>query len=112
LAFIYQAEESQAKKFFSRYKAEHIERFSDQAKELYQAFGLERGNLSQLFSIKTFTRGFEALRNGGHFVGKPVGDVWQMPGVFLVYKGEILRSFKHESAGDIPDYEAMSVCEI
>jgi hypothetical protein len=73
---------------------------------------LERGDLSQVFSLKTIAGGFEALRKGGHFIGKPVGDVWQMPGVFLVYKGKVLKSFKHETVGDIPDYEALSVCEI
>lgn len=112
MAFVHQAPEAAAKDFFSRYNAENIDRFSDPEKELYHTFGLERGNLSQLFSVKTISRGFEALQKGGHFIGKPVGDVWQMPGVFLIYKGEIRQSFRHESVGDIPDYNTMSVCEI
>jgi len=55
----------------------------DPDRELYRAFGLGRGEGKQLFSPKTFARGFGATLRG-HWVGKPVGDPWQMPGVFVI----------------------------
>jgi hypothetical protein len=32
------------------------------------------------------------------------GDATQMPGVFLLHRGEILKAFKHKTAADRPDY--------
>lgn len=107
LAFVSMAEEAKAARFFARYGVEDLPRFSDQSAKLYQAFGLQRGGASQLFAPKNFIRGFEALMKGGHTVGAPVGDVWQMPGVFLIFKDEIRKSFIHETASDKPNYEEM-----
>lgn len=108
LAFVTMAEERQAKEFFNSYEVGDLPRFSDSRKELYAAFGLTRGNLTQMFGWKNFRRGFAAIRHG---IGLPVGDVWQMPGAFVIYKGEIRAAFIHETASDTPDYEKM-VCQI
>ena len=32
------------------------------------------------------------------------GDGFQMPGVFLIYHGEVLRSYRHQSVADRPHY--------
>jgi hypothetical protein len=32
------------------------------------------------------------------------GDIFQMPGVFLVYHGHVVRSFLHRNASDRPDF--------
>jgi hypothetical protein len=100
--------ETKAKEFFANYDAEMFARFSDPEKKLYQTFGLETGSFTQVLGAKSFIRGFSAFQYG---IGTPVGDVWQMPGVFLIHKGEILKSFVHEAVSDLPDYEEM-VCEI
>ena len=102
------ANEGQAKKFFARYKVEDLPRFSDPEKKLYNEFGLETGIFSQVLGVKSFVRGLEAFKHG---IGAPVGDVWQMPGTFLIYKGKILQAFINENVSDKPDYERM-VCEI
>jgi hypothetical protein len=36
-----------------------------------------------------------------------MGDGFQMPGVFLLYHSEIIRSYRHQSAADRPDYMAI-----
>jgi hypothetical protein len=41
-----------------------------------------------------------------------VGDGFRMPGVFLVHQNKILKSYKHQSAADVPDYQKLSICEI
>jgi hypothetical protein len=83
------------------------ERFSDPARALYGAMGLRRGTLRQLFGLKCFVRGVVATLRG-HIVGRLVGDGFQMPGVFLVRDGRVVRAFRHESAADRPDYCELS----
>jgi hypothetical protein len=68
---------------------------------------LERGDFTQLFGPKVWLRGFKAGLLGNHGVGAPEGDVAQMPGVFLLFHGETLKSYRHQSAADRPDYLAM-----
>ncbi len=56
---------------------------------------------------KVWQRGLEAFANG-HGVGMLAGDGFQMPGVFLLHRGQVLREFRHESAADRPDYLALA----
>lgn len=35
------------------------------------------------------------------------GDGFQMPGVFLLYHGTVLRSYRHQSAADRPNYSQL-----
>ena len=55
---------------------------------LYEAFGVGRGGLGELFGPAVMACGFRAIRSG-HGVGKVQGDPWRMPGFFLVRDGEI-----------------------
>ena len=41
-------------------------------------------------------------------IGKVIGDSFQLPGVFLVHHGEIVKAFRHESVADEVDYAAMA----
>ncbi|MEM8680756.1 MAG: SelL-related redox protein, partial [Planctomycetota bacterium] len=77
--------------------------FSDPSGSLYRAFGLQRGSLPQLLGPTVWWRGFQAFVRG-HGVGCLTGDGFQMPGVFLLERGKITRSFKHKTAADRPDY--------
>jgi hypothetical protein len=77
---------------------------SDPQRSLYRAFGLRRGSLTEVFGPKVWWRGFEAGILGRHRVGRLEGDGFQMPGVFLIYHGEVIRSYRHQSAADRPDY--------
>lgn len=52
-------------------------------------------------------RGFAAAFRGRHGLGGAEGDVAQMPGVFLLFHGETLKAYRHQSAADRPDYLAM-----
>ena len=44
-------------------------------------------------------------------VGKVVGDVLQMPGVFLLNNGDIIADFKSTSLADRPDYLELAAME-
>jgi hypothetical protein len=40
----------------------------------------------------------------GNFVGKFVGDVWMMPGIFLVKNKNIIWQHDFQHVGDHPDF--------
>jgi hypothetical protein len=44
----------------------------------------------------------------GHRATKIIGDPRQMPGVFLVDRGKIVRAVRHESAADRVDFADMA----
>ncbi|MFK7959419.1 MAG: SelL-related redox protein [Phycisphaerales bacterium] len=82
---------------------------SDPDRELYRGFELGRGSLRQLFGPRVWWRGFLATLRG-HFVGRLVGDGFQMPGAFLVEDGRIVRAFRHRDAADRPNLGEL--CEL
>lgn len=99
-----------AESFFRRYKLTPTEHISDPEKRYYAAFGLGRGRPDQLFGLMNWIRGFQAAVLEGHGAAlhsDELGDGFQMPGVFLLYKGAVKHSFIHQHAWDRPNYEAL-----
>lgn len=81
---------------------------SDSGSSTYAAYGLGNGTLNQLFGAAVWMRGVEAVFKG-HFIGKLVGNGFQMPGVFAVgTDGRITAAHYFEHAGDIPDAVEMA----
>lgn len=104
-------EETQAVPFFGGFGLGDVARISDPPARLYKAFGLERGRLMQIAGPAVWLRGASALAKG-HMVGAFVGDTLQMPGVFLVHRGAILKTFRHEYTSDVPDYVDLATCPL
>jgi peroxiredoxin len=100
--------EEEAASQFGKYGLGDVDRISDAGRNLYRVFGLRRGGYSQLLGAKVLRRGFDAGILHGHGVGVLEGDGFQMPGVFLLRDGEVVRSFRHRTAADRPDYEALA----
>jgi len=107
VALVHMSSDDEARAMFAKYTLEDVARISDQERVLYRAFGLRRGTFRQLLAPKLWVRGLGATLRG-HRVGRLMGDGFQMPGVFLVEEGRVVRSFVHETAGDRPDYEALA----
>ncbi len=78
---------------------------SDASRRLYATFGLERGKVMSLLGPSVWGRGLKACLSG-HRPRKPVGDVWQMPGVFLLKHGTVLNAFRSKTIADKPDFES------
>jgi len=89
-----------------RHQLGSLDRICDPDRLLYAAFGLRRGTFRQLFGLKVWVRGLVAGLIRGHGWKKPVADSHQMPGVFLLERGMIARSYRHRSAADRPCYTA------
>jgi hypothetical protein len=77
---------------------------SDEAKELYAAFGLSRGTLGQVLGPRVLWAGLGAALRG-HGLGKPVGDPLMLSGWFLVDEGAVVWSDVHAHAGASGRYE-------
>jgi len=106
--FVHQGPEDDASRaIFESERVADIPRISDPDRRLYQAFELRRGNLWQMFGPKVWWRSMQAIATGSR-AGRVVGDAFQMPGVFVLHKGRIVRAFRHASQADRPDYQGIS----
>ncbi|MEM1126406.1 MAG: peroxiredoxin-like family protein [Bacteroidota bacterium] len=103
--FVYQGTPEQGRAFFEGLWPE-ARAIADLPRVLYDAFGLERGSVGQMFGPVVWACGVRAAAKG-HFIGAPVGDPWVMPGLFLV-EGPTVRwhhDFAH--AGDHPAFDTL-----
>jgi peroxiredoxin len=114
IVLVHMADEQTAESYFKSYNLKNIEHISDPNCKLYEAFGLIKGNFSQLFGLKTWIRGFEIAATKQIVPGLiRIGDGFQMPGMFVLKDGAIIESFIHNSVADKPNYESfIQVCNI
>lgn len=110
IALVHMSGDAEAAAFFSTYGLDDVDRVSDPRRWLYWHLGLRRGTVWQLMGPKVWWRGFVAGVLRGHGVGKLAGDAFQMPGVFLIHHGAVIRSAVHKTAADRPDYRALTSC--
>lgn len=90
-----------------KYGLSGLDRICDGEQKLYRAFGLKRGKLLQLIGLRVFFRGIQAAILGRHGIGRVSADGFQMPGLFLIFRGRVLQRLRHRTAADRPDYAAI-----
>jgi peroxiredoxin len=112
LVLVHMMDEEQAVPFIARYGLSDLPRISDPGCRLYAALELRRTKILQLFGSAVWWRGFMAGIVQGHGASRPQpGEDWkQMPGVFLLKDGQVVFSFRHETASDRPDYLSLAGC--
>jgi len=105
IVLIHQMEYPQAKRELCRFGLNELENVSDPELILYKGFQLKRGTLSQLFGIKDllslFRRG-TLIRLG--VSGHRAQDPFQMPGIFVIRNGLIVKQFVHRSVSEKVPY--------
>ncbi len=106
--FVHMSSDQEADVVLDKYGLADTPRISDPERDLYRAFGLQRGKIMEVLGPKLWLRGFLAAIIEGHGMGKIQGDAFQLPGVFLLHKGQILKDFRHKTAADRPDYMRLS----
>jgi peroxiredoxin len=107
LVLVHMGTEEQRVRLFARYGLEHATRIDDPRRSLYRAFGLPRGTIGMFLSPRLWARSFQAAILGRNLMGRFTGDVFQMPGAFLLYYGQLVRCYRHQSPSDRPDYMAL-----
>jgi peroxiredoxin len=97
-------EEAQA---FCAERAPGVTCYSDPSVDSYKRYALTRGNAAQLFGPAVWLKGAQVSTDGsfsGLPVGAPVGDPFQMPGVFVIdTDGRVAFAYYSAHAGDYPD---------
>lgn len=80
---------------FRRTFAPEFSMVCDPDRRLYRAYQLKQTGLFQLASPSLFAKGVKAIVSG-HGMGSPQGDVFQLPGVFIIDTNGRVR-FSHHS---------------
>jgi len=76
---------------------------ADPKGSLYAAFQLRRASFAGLLSPGLFIKAVSALGQG-HGVGRPIGDIRQLPGVFIIdTRGTIVYRHVSNDPADHPD---------
>ena len=79
---------------------------ADPDAELYEAFGVGRGGLVKMFGPGVWAGRSRAAAKG-HTNGARSGDVFRMPGAFLVRGDEVVWAHEYGHAADHPDWETI-----
>ena len=112
IVFVHMSDTETANDYFSKFNLEGITFINDPHKRYYNAFGLFRGSFTQLFGLQTWIRGYQVKMKHDFPLesDKRLGDSFQMPGVFVLYEGEIKDKFVHQHAAQRPDYDRLLDC--
>ncbi len=104
--FVHLGSPERAKPYFDYYKLSDAERVTNPDASLYTnpAFGLRRINPFLHFLHAKVWMGW--LRSAVHLYGIGIirEDAEQMPGVFFLRNGGIVRTFRYRTIADQPDY--------
>jgi hypothetical protein len=89
--------------------ADFLDRFWPEARAVsdpeygfFGLFGLARGSSGEVLGPGVWGAAIRAALKG-NFVGRPVGDPWVMPGMYLIEGDRILWRHDYKHAGDHPD---------
>ena len=104
LVLAHMSEFDLAKVYLEKYGLDKEEQISDPTCQSYAKFGLVKGSLGQLFGLKVWSRGFGQAAKGNFYSLNQIGDSFQMPGLFILAKGEVKNMFIHNSIADRPNY--------
>ena len=100
LAIVHMSPPLEATQLLQRYDLDDIHRFGDPRCQLYEAFGLPRGDFNQLFNWHILRRGVGAGFVQGHGLGPLSGDGFRLSGAFLLDNGRVIAARRSKTAAD------------
>lgn len=99
---------AEADQMFARAGLGDVPRLSDPDGALYRAMGLGTVAPATFASPTLWVRGFQSgVLAGRGFAAQSAAAIRQLPGVFLMHAGLVLREYRHQSPADRPDYLAL-----
>lgn len=102
VVFVYQGTPEDGASFFGHDRLwPDAEAVADLPKHLYDAFGVERGGVREMFGARSFACGLRAAVKGNG-IGRKVGDGWTLPTVVALRDGQVRWRHHGEHAGDHP----------
>ncbi|HUG89313.1 MAG TPA: peroxiredoxin-like family protein [Planctomycetaceae bacterium] len=112
IVLVHLMSDEQARELFARYGLDDVPRISDPDRRLYAAFELQRGGVGDVIGPRVWWRGFQTAILSGHLFGKPAGDVFQLPGAFLLVDGRIVRAHRGRTSADVPNLDDLTSCPL
>lgn len=103
--FFFQGNPTEGRAFLRKYWPT-LRAVADPTGALYKEFGIERGGFMKMLGPSVWAAKARA-EGKGHSNGERTGDIWRLPGVFLVNGNRVLWSHDFRHAGDLPDYRAI-----
>lgn len=101
--FFFQGTNEEGEAFFSK-AWPGARAVGDVPKHYYNAFGVGRGGMMQMFGPEVVACGVRAAAKG-HLVGWKTGDPWTLPVTVLLHQDRVLWRHEGRHAGDHPDLE-------
>lgn len=109
IVLVHLAEQGEASDALQKYDLADLHRISDPNGIMYNAFGLKRGTNKEHFSWGSWLASLLAGIGSGHYLGALARDEGgRMPGVFLISKGEIVRSYRQSFTSPRPDFRQLA----
>jgi hypothetical protein len=102
ILYVYQGTPADGQAFFDKHHP-GARAIADLPRTLYNAFDIQRATMGQGFGPMVWSCAIRAVAKGNG-VGKPIGDPWMLPGMFLIHPDQSItwsHPFKH--VGDHPD---------
>ena len=103
--FFFQGTSREGRAFLRHYWPE-ARAVSDPELEFYDAFGVTRGSFLQMLGPRVLLASRRASAKG-HQNGERSGDIWRLPGLFVVAGDRILWRHEFRHAADHPDFAAI-----
>lgn len=111
IILVHMADPERAAELLQDYGLEDVDAVSDPSREIYQKLGLKRGSFSKVFGLRVWWKAFKNGMKNGHPLGSIQGDLYQMPGIFVIQNEKVISKFIHKTIADTPDYYALAACE-
>ena len=108
LVLVHMSTTTEALKFLSKYDLQDEHLISDINRDLYHYFGLRRGFINEVFGIRQMIRVFISSIVKNNRIGGVRGDIFQLPGIFVYYRGRIRNKYIHKNASDKPDIRSIA----
>ena len=103
--FFFQGTPREGRAFLRHYWPE-TRAVADPELEFYQAFGVNRGSFLQMLGPGVWGGRRRASRKG-HLTGEIHGDIWRLPGLFVVQRERVLWHHVFRHAADHPDFQGV-----
>jgi hypothetical protein len=112
IVLVHLMDDGAAAELLARYGLDDLPRISDAERRLYGAFELKRGGVGEVIGPRVWWRGFKTAILGRHGFGRPAGDIFQLPGAFLLVDGQIVRAHRGRTSADRPDFDDLTACPL
>jgi len=110
ITLVHMVADDRAAEVLRDFDLQTLDRIEDRDCDLYRAFGLGRGGFIQLFGLSQWFMAFAAALRNQNGYGALEGDGFRMPGVFVVHRGKVVASYRHERSSSRPDYVELTRC--